>query len=92
MTEQHVTPLTPKDLLADGAEGTVINGTYVRKGSVASFIQNAKLLSGVAEGSAEFRSIADQIRAIKPALEALEIFDVLEVRDPRIIEILSSTV
>jgi hypothetical protein len=89
MTE-HLKPLTPVDVLADGADGTVINGTYVRKGSIASFIQNAKLLSGVASDSPEFHTIADQIRAIKPALEALDLFTVFEVRDPRVVEILAS--
>jgi hypothetical protein len=83
-------PTTPEDVLADGADGTVINGTYVRKGSIASFIQNAKLLSGVAGDSAEFQAIAEQIRAIKPALDALDIFDVFTIRDPRVVEILAS--
>ncbi|MET0701870.1 MAG: hypothetical protein ABWY93_19635 [Mycobacterium sp.] len=83
-------PITPQDVLADGADGTMINGTYVRKGSIAAFIQNAKLLAGVDTDSAEFQKIADQIRAIKPALDALDIFEVFTVRDPRVVEILAS--
>jgi hypothetical protein len=82
--------LTPEDLLADGAEGTEIGGIYVRKGTVASFIQNVKALQNLAAGSADFDAVVDQLRAVQPALEALEIFDVFEVRDPRIVELLAS--
>jgi hypothetical protein len=84
-------PTTPEDVLADGADGTMINGTYVRKGSIAAFILNAKLLSGVASDSPEFRTIAAQIRSLKPALDALDLFEVFTVRDPRVVEILAST-
>lgn len=67
----------------------MINGTFVRKGSIASFIQNVKLLPGLSEESAEFQAIADQIRRVKPALDAVGLFDVFEVRDPRVTAILA---
>lgn len=89
MTTSSHTPLTPHDLLADGADGSVINGTFVRKGSIGSFIQNVKLLAGLTEESEEFRAIAEQIRHIKPALDAVGLFDVFEVRDPRVTAILA---
>lgn len=89
MTTNSHTPRTPHDLLADGVDGTVINGTFVRKGSIASFIQNVTLLSGLTEESAEFQAIADQIRRVKPALDAVGLFDVFEVRDPRVTAILA---
>ena len=89
MTTDRHTPLTPHDLLADGADGIVINGTFVRKGSIGSFIQSVMLLPGLSEESEEFRAIADQIRAITPALDAVGLFEVFEVRDPRVAAILA---
>jgi hypothetical protein len=39
-----IRPITPQDVLADGPEGDRFEGTYVRKGSIAAFIANVKLL------------------------------------------------
>lgn len=86
MTER--TPLTPQDLLADGVEGTVVNGTYIRKGSIAAFIQNVKMLQDTPSGTPQYHAIAEQIRTVKPALDALDMFDVFELRDRRVCDIL----
>jgi len=34
---------TPQDVLPDGAEGAEFHGEYVRKGTIAAFIANARL-------------------------------------------------
>jgi hypothetical protein len=84
------TPLTPDQMLPDGLDGRDIKGTYVRKGTVGAFVQNVKSLGATQPGTPDYELLADQIRAARPMLEALDIFDVFEVRDPRIAALLDS--
>ena len=76
--------VTAQDVLPDGAEGRDFGGTYVRKGSVAAFIANAKALGRLEPGSAEYEAAAAAIRTLRPALEAVGLFDVLAIRDPAV--------
>jgi hypothetical protein len=81
-------PVSPEDVIPDGAEGGDFNGTYVRKGTVAAFIANVRVLNDLQRGGAEYEAVADHIRSMKPALEAAGLFDVFEIRDPTVAEIL----
>ncbi|WP_326617526.1 hypothetical protein OG863_09050 [Streptomyces decoyicus] len=83
-------PLTPQDVLADGQEQAEFNGVLVRKGSIAAFIGNAKALENLAPGTSEYEAVAQQIRDLKPALDALELFDVVEIRNPDVAALLAS--
>lgn len=85
-----VTPTTAADVLPDGAEGGEFQGKFIRKGSIAAFIANAKALAGLEPGTPDYEVIADAIRDLKPALEALALFDVVEVRDPAVAAILAT--
>jgi hypothetical protein len=78
------TAVRPEDLLPAGAESGVINGVEVRKGSVAAFLANAKLLDSVQEGSREEADVEAQIKALAPKLKALGMLDVFSVRSPRL--------
>ena len=70
-----------EDVLPDDVNHGDFNGVRVRKGSVGAFLTNAKVLSDPA-ASNEARAIAkrDIIDSL-PALRALGLFDVLQVRD-----------
>jgi hypothetical protein len=81
-------PIRPEDVLPDGVESRSFAGTAVRKGSVAAFVANAALLGQLAEGSAEYRVVADQLRALAPALEAVGVLEVFAPRSERIARIL----
>lgn len=71
-----------QDILPDGQDFTVINGSTVRKGSVAAFLANARVLED-ANASAEDRQTAHQdLRSLLPTLEALGLFDIFELRSP----------
>lgn len=71
-----------QDILPDGQDFTVINGSTVRKGSVAAFLANARVLED-ASASAEDRQTAQQdLRSLLPTLEALGLFDIFELRSP----------
>ncbi|MFC9239223.1 hypothetical protein ACFTZK_22660 [Streptomyces decoyicus] len=82
-------PLTPQDVLADGQERAVFNGVLVRKGSIAAFIGNAKALENLEPGTSEHEAVAQQIRDLKPALDALELFDVVEIKNPDVAALLA---
>lgn len=70
------------EILADKVNETEINGVVVRKGTVGdAFLANAKTFIDPA-ASVEARSIAERdIIEGLPALRALGIFEILEIRD-----------
>jgi hypothetical protein len=71
-----------EQLLPDGQDRAEINGVGVRKGTVGAFLFNARVL-GTPDAPPEARAEARaDILAALPALRALGLFEVLEVRDP----------
>lgn len=85
----HSGPSHPQDVLADGQERAEFNGVLVRKGSIAAFIGNAKALENLEPGTPEHEAVAQQIRDLKPALDALELFDVVEIKNPDVAALLA---
>jgi hypothetical protein len=81
-------PLTPADMLGDGLDGGMKDGIFVRKGSIASFIRNSQLIETLEPGTPDYEAVAEQIREIKPALDALEVFTVFDAKVPAVREIL----
>ncbi|WP_334030364.1 hypothetical protein [Burkholderia orbicola] len=71
-----------EQMLPDHANQVDADGTTIRKGTVGAFLVNARVLTDPNAAPAErARAEADAIDAL-PALRALGLFDVLEVRDP----------
>ncbi|KAG8154348.1 hypothetical protein [Burkholderia catarinensis] len=71
-----------EDLLPDHADRIQTDGTTIRKGTVGAFLINARVLADPHAAPADrARAEADTIDAL-PALRALGLFDVLDVRDP----------
>ena len=76
--------MRPQDVLPDQADEARFGGVAVRKGTVGAFLANAKALQDPAlTQQARAAALAD-IQALLPALRALGLFDVLEVRDPQL--------
>jgi len=72
------------DILPDDVNEREFGGMTVRKGSVGAFLVNARILTNAA-ASAETRSAAERdIIELLPALRALGLFDVFEVRDEKL--------
>jgi hypothetical protein len=70
-----------QDVLPDGVDQIQFNGVSVRKGSVAAFLANAKVLAD-ASATAEARLEAERdITEAMPALCAAGLFEVLQPRD-----------
>ncbi|WP_175674030.1 hypothetical protein [Burkholderia ambifaria] len=69
-------------LLPDHADRIEAGGTTIRKGTVGAFLANARVLTDPHAAPADrSQAEADTIDAL-PALRAIGLFDVLEVRDP----------
>lgn len=62
-------PITPEDVLPDEADVASFGGTTVRKGTVAAFVANAKLLDELPEG-ADRNAVLEQMRSLVPGLRA----------------------
>ncbi|CAB3638437.1 hypothetical protein LMG24238_00056 [Paraburkholderia sediminicola] len=70
-----------EQILPDHVDQVDINGTTVRKGTVAAFLASARIWSD--EGASEEARAdaeADIVEGL-PALRAIGLFDVLEIRD-----------
>ncbi|MDQ0013257.1 hypothetical protein J2W23_001636 [Variovorax boronicumulans] len=71
-----------QDVLPDGQDFVIRNGLQLRKGSVGAFLVNAQLLQDP-NASADAKQAAERdLIALLPALEALGLFDVFELRSP----------
>lgn len=80
----------PKQVTQDGAapNGRFGTASYASKGSMAAFVTNVKAMDGLDRTSMEYAQLVDRIRELRPALRALGLFDVMEVRNPEIAAIL----
>lgn len=71
-----------EQMLPDQTDRIESGGTTIRKGTVGAFLINARALTDPETTPAErARAEADALDAL-PALRALGLFDVMEVRDP----------
>ena len=81
----------PEDVLPDGAEFGVFDNVRVRKGTIAAFIANVRTLDGLEPGTSGYDAVAEQLRAAVPALEAVGLFDIFEVKSPQLRRVLGIT-
>lgn len=70
------------DVLPDGMEAGEFNGVVVRKGTVGAFLANARVCLDPQASAQALADARQDIQAALPALNALGLFDVLQVRDP----------
>lgn len=71
-----------QDLLPDDRNGAQFEGVTVRKGTVGAFLVNARVWCDAQAAPAARDGAARDMREALPALRALGLFEVLEVRDP----------
>lgn len=73
-----------QDILPDNVNEVQINGTTIRKGSVGAFLANAAAFDDPALAGPARETVLSDIAAALPALRALGLFDVLEIRNPQL--------
>jgi len=83
-------PVRAEDVLPAGVESTTFNGVAVRKGSVGAFVANARAVEGLESGTAAYEELAAELRRAAPALVAVGIFEVFELRSPRLRALLAT--
>ena len=71
-------------ILPDDVDHGQFRGVTIRKGTVAAFLANARTWADARAGADERAQARAQIEVDLPALRALGLFDVLEIRDERL--------
>ena len=71
-------------VLPDDVDHGQFNGLTIRKGTVAAFLANARTWTRADSGADEREQARAQIAEDLPALRALGLFEVLEIRDERL--------
>ncbi|CPV47720.1 hypothetical protein [Mycobacteroides abscessus] len=80
--------IRPEDVLSDSDNSTTVDGVTVRKGTIAAFIANAKLLETIAQSDPRHAAIERELRKLAPAVRAIGLLDVFTPRTPRIASLL----
>ena len=80
-----------EDVLPDQQNQGQFNGVTVRKGTVGAFLANARRWLDEASSDAERRSAERDIVDALPALHALGLFDILQVRDAALRELVAAS-
>lgn len=78
-----------EDVLPDQQNQGQFNGVTVRKGTVGAFLANARLWMDETSSDTERNSAERDILDALPALHALGLFDILQVRDAALRELVS---
>ncbi|KAB0331867.1 hypothetical protein LSO07_09215 [Janthinobacterium sp. PLB04] len=78
-----------EDVLADQQNQGQFNGVTVRKGTVGAFLANARLWLDETSSDADRSSAERDIIEALPALHALGLFDIVQVRDAALRELVS---
>lgn len=73
-----------EDILPDRQDRIRLDGVEIRKGSVGAFIANARLLLERDRPAAQRRQAEEDLRALLPAIRALGLLELFELRDARL--------
>lgn len=73
-----------QEVLPDTQNEVNIGGTTDRKGTVGAFLANATTFTNSASTPAARETALQHIEEALPALKALGLFEVLEIREPRL--------
>ncbi len=76
--------MKPEDVLPDDVNHGLIQGVTVRKGTMGAFLNNARTWLDP-RATARAREEAERdLRALVPAARALGLFEICDIRDPRL--------
>jgi len=73
--------MRPEDVLPDSIDHVTIDGQLLRKGTVAAFLASARVWLDPSAEAAQRKQVEEDMTAQLPALRALRLFDILEVRN-----------
>jgi len=73
-----------EDALPDHLNAATIDGMSIRKGTIAAFLANAKVIADEGADAAAWAAAERDIVDALPSLRAVGLFGVMEVRDTRV--------
>ncbi len=73
-----------EDILPDRQDRIRLGGVEIRKGSVGAFIANARLLLEEELPAEQRRQAEEDLRALLPAIRALGLLELFDLRDARL--------
>ncbi len=79
--------MKPSDILPDDTNSVERQGRTLRKGSVAAFVANVKLLESDMTPPDERQAATRDLKELAPVLHDLGLFEVFLVRSPKIQEL-----
>lgn len=65
------TAIRPEDILADGIDKTIINGTVIRKGTVAAFLANIDIFESVNTNDQQKQDALQMLHELAPSIIAV---------------------
>ncbi|NVK72752.1 MAG: hypothetical protein HWE24_04660 [Oceanospirillaceae bacterium] len=71
----------PEDILPEDANQANLDGIHIRKGTVAAFLQNAKLWQDPNTTEEEKAKLFEAIKETLPALQVLGMFEVFQFQN-----------
>jgi len=83
--------MKPSDILPDDVNSVERQGRIFRKGSVAAFVANVKLLESEMTPPDERQAATRDLLELAPALRDLGIFEVFSIRSPKIQKLVDDT-
>jgi hypothetical protein len=81
--------MRPQDILPDHINHMKFNGLVIRKGTIAAFLCNARIWCDPDTTPASRAEVERDIIEALPALHALDLFEVLAVRDDALRELIA---
>lgn len=80
--------MRPEDILPDQESFITQGGQQLRKGSVAAFMANMRILQNE-KAKAEHATAKAHMRELMPTMEALGFFELFEIKDEKIKQLVS---
>lgn len=82
------TLIRPEDVLPDGFDSTAINGTIVRKGTIAAFLANTDVLENPAVTEKQTQEAKSLMRELAPAVITIGLHKHAIFKNPEVEQIL----
>ena len=73
--------MKPTDILADDQSEALFDGKKLRKGTIAAFLANLKILKNSSESSEAYQVALSDAKSLFPDVQRIGVFDYLTFKD-----------
>ena len=82
--------MKPYELLPGEIDSVTVDGQVVRKGTIGAFIQNALILANSVMDADTREAIETDLLELIPSMKILQVFEVFELRDRSLNQLIKS--